>query len=82
MQALENLGVSYERFGSLVIAIILEKLPDMIKLQISRKLGRCKWNVRDVLTCINGEILVRENYEYLKQDNFEDYFLNNCTFYS
>ena len=54
VQALENLGVSYEQFGSLLIPIILEKLPNMIKLQISRKLGSGNWNVQDFLACING----------------------------
>ena len=72
VRALENLGVSYEQFGSLLIPIILEKLPNMIKLQISRKLGRDNWNVQDFLACINEEILARENYEYLKRENFED----------
>ena len=72
VRALENLGVSYEQFGSLLIPIILEKLPNMIKLQISRKLGSDNWNVQDFLAYINEEILARENYEYLKRENFED----------
>ena len=63
VQALENLGISYEQFDSLLISVILEKLPNMIKLQISRKLGSGKWNVQDFLACINEEILARENYE-------------------
>ena len=54
VQVLENLGVSYEQFGSLLIPIILEKLPNMIKLQISRKLGSGNWNVQDFLACISG----------------------------
>ena len=54
VQALENLGVSYEQFGSLLIPIILENFPNMIKLQISRKLGSGNWNVQDFLACING----------------------------
>ena len=31
VRALENLGVSYEQFGSLLIPIILEKLPNTDK---------------------------------------------------
>ena len=60
VRVLENLGVSFEQFGSLLI-LILEKLPNMIKLQISRKLGSGNWNVQDFLACINEEILAREN---------------------
>ena len=72
VRALENPGVSYEQFGSLLIPMILEKLPNMIKLQISRELGNGNWNVQDFQGCISEEILARKNYEYLKRDNFED----------
>ena len=44
----------------------------MTKLQISRKLGSGNWNVQDFLASINKGILAKENYEYLKRDNFED----------
>ena len=72
VRAIENLGISYEQFGSLLISIILEKLPNMIKLKISKKLGSSNWNVQDFLACINEKILARENYEYLKGEKFED----------
>ena len=72
MRALENLGVNYAQFGSLLIPIISGKLPNLIKLHISRKLGSGNWNVQDFLACINKEILARENYDYLKRDNFKD----------
>ena len=66
VQAFENLDVSYEQFSSLLIHIILEKLPNMMKLQINRKLGIGNWSVQDFLACINEETLARESYEYLK----------------
>ena len=37
---LRSLGLNYEHFGPLLVPIILEKLPNTIKLQISRKLGK------------------------------------------
>ena len=46
--------------------IILEKLPNTIKLQISRKLGKENWNIEEFLSAINQEITARENIEYLK----------------
>ena len=45
-------------------------------------MGSGKWNVQDFLTCINEEILARENYEYLKRDNFEDLKLTSTFFTS
>ena len=58
---LKNLCVSYEQFGSLLISIILEKLPNMIKLEIRRKLGSGNWYIQDFLAGINREILARKN---------------------
>ena len=58
VRVFENLGVRYEQFGSLLIPI-LEKFTNMIKLQISRKLGS---ELQDFLACINEGILATENY--------------------
>ena len=37
MRALKILGINYEHFGPLLVPVILERLPNTIKLQISRK---------------------------------------------
>ena len=37
MRALKTLGINYEHFGPLLVPVILERLPNTIKLQISRK---------------------------------------------
>ena len=71
MRALRSLGINYEHFGPLLVPIILEKLPNTIKLQISRKLGKENWNIEQFLLAINQEITVRENSEFLKQNSFD-----------
>ena len=68
---LRSLGINYEYFGSLLVPIILEKLPKTIKLQISRKLGKESRNIEQFLSAINQEITARENFEYLKQNSFD-----------
>ena len=40
VRALRSLRINHEHFGPLLVPIILEKLPNTIKLQISRKLGK------------------------------------------
>ena len=52
--------------------ITLEKLPNTIKLQISRKLGKENWNIEQFMSAINQEITARENLKYLKQNSFDD----------
>ena len=42
VRALNTAGVTAEHYGALLIPIIVEKLPEEIKLEISRKLGTQK----------------------------------------
>ena len=51
--------------------IILEKVPNTIKLQVSRKLGKENWNTEQFLSAINQAITTRENLECLKQNSFD-----------
>ena len=48
--------------------LILEKLPNTIKLQIRRKLGKKNWNIKQFLSAIYQEITARENF---KQNSFD-----------
>ena len=52
--------------------IILEKLPNKIKLQIGRKSGKKNWNIEQFLSAISQQITARENFEYLKQNSFDN----------
>ena len=61
IRALNSVGINSEHFGSLLIPIVLEKLPNMMRLQISRTLGKDNWNIDDFMKCINSEISVRES---------------------
>ena len=49
-----------------MIPIILEKLPDEIRLVISTKPGTNNWCVDDVLEMLKHEIAARENCYFLK----------------
>ena len=71
VQAFRSLGINHEHFGPLWVPIILEKLPNTITLQTSRKLGKENWNIEQFLSAINQEITARENFEYLKQSSFD-----------
>ena len=50
----------------LLIPIVLEKLPDEIKLQISRKLGTSNWMIEDFMKVVRDEITARESCEFAK----------------
>ena len=49
VSALKTVGIQQEPFGSLLIPIILEKMPNVMRLQISRQLGKENWNIDEFL---------------------------------
>ena len=53
VRALKTVGIQQEHFGSLLIPIILEKIPNIMQLQISRQLGKENSNIDELLQCIN-----------------------------
>ena len=67
------MGVSSEHYGPLLIPIVLEKLPDEIKLEISRKLGKENWKINEFLKILKQEIMARESCEFIKRQMSEDH---------
>ena len=50
----------------LLIQIILEGLPDEIRLEISRKLGTQNWQIDPFMNILKEEITARESCDFLK----------------
>ena len=68
VRALKTTGIHEDQVGPLLIPIVLKKVPNVIRLQISRRLGQKKWNIEEFIYCINTEIIASENYESFKKD--------------
>ena len=60
IRALQALGVESTSYGSLLTPVILEKLPNEMKLIVSRKLDKEVWELRDLLEVIQNELTARE----------------------
>ena len=54
------MGIQSEHYGPLLIPVILDRLPDEIKLEISRKLGKENWRIDDFTKVLKEEITARE----------------------
>ena len=63
---MHSVGVKSERYGPLLIPIIIEKLPDEIKLEISRQLGRNNWKIEDFMNVVKNEITARESCDFVR----------------
>ena len=66
VRSLGTLDVQSENYGPVLIPIILERLPDDIKLHISRVLGNDSWKMDDFMRILKEEIAARENCNFMK----------------
>ena len=69
VRALEALGTQSGQYGSLVIPVIMLKLPSDVRLQIARKTERDVWVIKDLLESVRKEVEARELSEQVKANN-------------
>ena len=60
VRSLQNLGISSESYGSLLIPVIVNKLPEELQLVISRKLEKGNWDVEKFMKEFKTELEARE----------------------
>ena len=72
-RSLLTAGIPQENYGPLLIPIVLEKLPDDIKLELSRKLGTDKWKIDEFLEILKEEIVARESCSFMKNQDHSEY---------
>ena len=60
MRGLSSLGVTAREYGSLLIPIIMSKLPNEIRLEIARKSTANVWKIVELLKTIKSEIEAKE----------------------
>ena len=67
------MGLNPSHYGPLLIPVILERLPDAIKLLITRKLGKNNWKILELVECIKEEVDARENCKFSNEKLDEEY---------
>ena len=68
LRSLQNLGVSSESYGSLLIPVILSRIPEELRLLMSRKIDKNSWNVNEVLSQLKIELEARERCSLLNSN--------------
>ena len=63
---LEALGVTPEQYGSLLIPILMSKLPNSLRLEVARKSTNEVWKINELLETIRKEIEAREASDQVK----------------
>ena len=67
-RGLATLGISADQYGSLLIPVIMSKLPSEIRLQIARNTTQDVWKIDELLGIIKKEVEAREASERIKAD--------------
>ena len=60
IRGLESLGMSSDNYGSLLIPVIISRMPEDIALQVTRQTSKEVWSVDEIMTTIQQEIEARE----------------------
>ena len=60
IRGLESLRISSEKYGSLLIPVIMSRMPSDITLQVARKTSEDIWSIDEIMTIIRQEIEARE----------------------
>jgi len=72
IRSLSTAGVQSETYGTLLIPIIMNKIPTDITLEINRKLDKKDtWNVDKILSFIKSELETRELCSKMKSSGME-----------
>ena len=69
VRGLESLGVTAEQYGSMLIPVVMSKLPTEIRVQIARLTSSEVWSIREMLELIRKEVEAREASEHVKLNN-------------
>ena len=73
VQSLKSLGVHSENYGSMLLPVILAKLPSDLRLIISRTYdtAEAEWKIEELLVKFRSEVQARERCEYVSMDHTE-----------
>jgi hypothetical protein len=69
VRGLEALGVKSEQYGSLLILVIMSKLPPELRIHVARKTASELWKIDDILEIIRKEVEAREISESVRTSN-------------
>ena len=70
---LKTLGVEINTYGSLLIPLWTEKLPDDLRLRIARKLDNDVWELSEILNLVKNELEAKERSSFMLSHTSDQY---------
>jgi hypothetical protein len=78
-RALEAQRVNVSTYSSIVVPTIMEKLPEMFRLTITRERGFLEWSMKELLEAMTKEIELREAHHAHNITTSEAHHAHNIT---
>ena len=65
IRSLESVGITPESYGSFVTPVIMNKLPEEVRIIVSRKLSGDSWKLPEIMEALRQELLLRERCAFM-----------------
>ena len=82
IRCLESLGLDPKSYGPLLIPIFMKKLPEEMKLIISREFDKVVWDIRVILEAFKREVQAREKLVLIKSSDSEQEYISKSKYSS
>ena len=69
IRGLEALGISSDSYVELLLAIVMKKIPEEMRLTLTRQFNGNKWNLGKVLESFRAEVTAREQIQLMNPPN-------------
>ena len=68
LRALGTLGISSSEYGDLLISILIKKIPEELRLIITRQLNGETWDLGKILKSLKTELEARERIKFMSSN--------------
>ena len=69
VRSLNSLGLDEKNYGAMLVPVVMSKLPQQVKLIITRQFGKTSWDIKLILNALKIELEAREKVSLT--DKFE-----------
>ena len=73
VRSLTNLDMDPDSYGPMMIPIVMPKLPENLKLNITRQFGQDLWDIKLILKCFKKKLAVLEKLSLTKAADKDEF---------
>ena len=79
VRSLTSLGVDPDSYGQMLIPVVMSKLPENLKLNITRQFGQDLWDIKLILESFKNKLAVLEKLSLTKATDKDEFEFNTAS---